>query len=125
MPRGTAMSTDQEDCTDVQDLVDWRRAHQELSRIARERAAHEHEEAKWIMVALRSDTSVHLGYGTFLEYLERLFGYTPRQAEERLRVAECLEDLPALGAALRDGALTWSAVREVTRVATRSTEAVW
>jgi hypothetical protein len=63
-----------------------------------------------------------LGFGSFGEYIERLFGYQPRSTQEKLRVAEALEGLPALERALRDGELNWSAVRELTRVAVRETE---
>jgi hypothetical protein len=59
---------------------------------------------------------VHLGYSSFSEYIERLFGYQARSLQERLRVAEALEGLPALARALSSGELSWSAVRELTRV---------
>jgi hypothetical protein len=68
---------------------------------------------------------VHLGYASFTEYLERLFGYKPRSSQEKLRVAEALESLPALGHALAIGELSWSAVRELTRAAVRETEHEW
>src|SRR6185295_18478186 len=58
-------------------------------------------------------------------YIERLFGYQPRSLQERLRVAEALEGLPALARALSSGELSWSAVRELTRVAVRDTEREW
>src|SRR5438874_939542 len=119
------METVQQSCTDVQQVVDWKEAHDTLSRIARERAANEHEEARWLLVALRTGAHLRLGYGMFTEYLERLFGYTPRQAIERLRVAEALQELPETDEALRTGALTWSSVRELTRVATPETERAW
>ncbi len=51
----------------------------------------------------------HLGYASFAEYVERLFGYKPRATEEKLRVAQALESLPEMNRALRDGELTWSA----------------
>jgi hypothetical protein len=68
---------------------------------------------------------VHLGYSSFSEYIERLFGYQARSLQERLRVAEALEGLPALARALSSGELSWSAVRELTRVAVRDTEREW
>jgi RuvA, C-terminal domain len=40
-------------------------------------------------------------------------------------VAEALETLPALAQALRDGATSWSAARELTRVATAESEHAW
>ena len=49
----------------------------------------------------------------------------PRFTQEKLRVAEALEGLPELDRALRDGELNWSAVRELTRVATLTTEQSW
>ena len=57
--------------------------------------------------------------------MERLFGYGPRQVEEKLRVAQALEGLPELERALRVGELHWSAARELSRVATPDTEAEW
>jgi hypothetical protein len=57
--------------------------------------------------------------------VERLFVYKPRSTEEKLRVAEALEHLPELAAALLEGALCWSAVRELTRVATTANEHEW
>jgi hypothetical protein len=68
---------------------------------------------------------VHLGYGSFGEYIERLFGYKPRSTQEKLRVAEALEELPAIAQALASGALNWSAARELTRGAVAETESAW
>ena len=76
-----------------------------------------------MLLGLRAGVHLHLGYGTFAEYVERLFGYKPRWTEERLRVAEALETLPALEQSLRDGAMSWSAVRELTRVASAEASA--
>jgi len=78
-------------------------AHEALSRLAKERAAAEAEEGRWLLAALRSATHVHLGYGSFGEYVERLFGHKPRSTQERLRVAEALEQLPALSQELEQG----------------------
>src|SRR5688572_29761153 len=105
--------------------ADGARAHEELTRIASVRCGLDFEEAQWIMVALRTEIYVQLGFASFLEYLERVLGYAPRAARERLRVAEALEDLPELGRALREGVLHWSAVRELTRVAIKETELAW
>jgi len=48
------------------------------------------------------------GFGSFREYAERLFGFTGRQTEERLRVAEALERLPGLSIARRVATMTFS-----------------
>ena len=104
---------------------DWVRAHTALTRIARDRAAADAEEAVWLLVAWRSRTHVHLGYGSFSEYVERLFGYSPRATREKLRVAEALDGLPRATRALELGMLSWCAARELTRVATPDTETTW
>jgi hypothetical protein len=45
--------------------------------------------------------------------------------QEELRVAEALAGLPTLERALASGEISWSAVRELTRVAVRETEHEW
>jgi hypothetical protein len=60
-----------------------------------------------------------------VDYMERVLGYAPRTAQDRLRVARALGDLPQLTAALAADELPFSAVRELTRVATRGTETAW
>jgi hypothetical protein len=107
------------------DVSAWERAHQALSRVARRRAALDAEEGRCLLAAVRAAAHVHLGFGTFAEYVERLLGYSPRSTHEKLRVAEALEGLPALSCALDRGALTWSALRELTRVASADTEQEW
>ena len=105
--------------------LDWQRAHDELSRLARSRARLDWEEGRLLLDALRSNAHLHLGFGAFGEYVERMLGYTRRATEERLRVAEALERSPGLEKALRDGTLSWSAVRELTCVATTTNEQAW
>lgn len=106
-------------------MPEWKTAHEALSRLAEQRAAADAEEGRWLLRAARAATHVHLGMGSFVEYCERLFGYRPRTTVERLRVAEALEGLPLLSQALEQGRITWSAVRELTRVAVSATEAEW
>ena len=106
-------------------LITWQVAHETLSRLARERAAADAEEGRWLLAAQRAAVHVHLGFGSFSEYIGRLFGYQPRSLQEKLRVAEALEGLPALALALSSGELSWSAVRELTRVVLRETEREW
>ncbi|MBN1605691.1 MAG: hypothetical protein JW940_03620 [Polyangiaceae bacterium] len=112
-------------CSERLNEVDWQRAHAELERLARTKARLESEEGHWLLCAARTRVHVELGYASFTEYVARLFGYDARSARERLRVAEALEELPELGRALSSGQLCWSAVRELTRVATAETEAEW
>jgi hypothetical protein len=104
---------------------DWQRVHKELTRLARSRAILDAEEAGWLVKAVRVRVHERLGCGSVLEYLERVLGYGPRLAKERLRVAEALSRLPTLRTALASGELAWSAVRELSRVTTAATEAEW
>jgi hypothetical protein len=110
---------------DAGGAVDWQAAHTELVRLARSRAGLDWLEGHWLLRALQAGAYLQFGYASFAEYIERLFGYTPRWTHEKLRVAEALEELPETAQALRDGLTSWSAVRELTRVATRETEHEW
>jgi hypothetical protein len=107
------------------DVQDWPSVDRQLRSLAQRRAALDVEEARLLLLARRLDVHVPLGYGTFIEYVERVLGYRPRTAQERLRVAERLEELPATRAALAAGEVSYSAVRELTRVATPATENAW
>jgi 5-methylcytosine-specific restriction endonuclease McrA len=105
--------------------LDWRQAHEALSRLSRRRARLDWQEGRALLDALRSAAHLHLGFATFAEYVERVLGHKRRSTEERLRVAEALEQLPKLNNALRDGAMSWSVARELTRVATTESELAW
>ncbi|HYJ08706.1 MAG TPA: HNH endonuclease [Polyangiaceae bacterium] len=105
--------------------AEWQRAHDELLRLARSRAGLDFEEGRWLVLACQSRVHARLGYGSFNEYVARLFGYGARLVQEKLRVAEALERLPEFARALKQGDVCWSALRELTRVATPETEAVW
>src|SRR4051812_37589583 len=75
-------------------------SHQEidrqLRRLARQRAGLDAEEARWLRRAEGANIWRGLGYVHALEYLEEVFGYAPRTAQERLRVARELGALPGL-----------------------------
>ena len=66
-----------------------------------------------------------LGMTSMREYLESRMGYGPQIAAERLRVADALDGLPIIENALATNTLSYSGVRELTRIATRKTEAAW
>jgi hypothetical protein len=103
----------------------WRTIHRALRTIARRRCALDAEEARWLREAERCKIWRELGMVSALDYLERVLGYSPRAAQERLRVARALGGLPVLTATLASGQLRYSAVRELTRVATQETEDAW
>ena len=89
----------------------WVEAHEALTRLARQRAVLDAEEGRALLQALRSAAHVFLGFGSFCQYIEHLFGYKPRTTQEKLRVAEALEALPQTARALESGALSWCAAR--------------
>jgi len=103
----------------------WRAAHEALTRLARMRAGLDFEEGQQLRAAHLARVHERLGFGSFVEYVERLFGYSPRLTLEKLRVAQALEGLPELAEALRSGSASWSSLRELTRVATSGTEHEW
>jgi 5-methylcytosine-specific restriction endonuclease McrA len=105
--------------------TEWQVVHERLVNLARTRAGLDFDEGVQLLAAHRERVHERLGYGGFVEYIERLFGYSPRLTYEKLRVAEALERLPELAERLRDGKLSWSGVRELTRVATPETEHDW
>jgi hypothetical protein len=103
----------------------WQTAHEALMELSRKRAGLDFEEGRWLLAAKRAEAHRQLGYGSFTEYVERLFGYAPRVTHDKLRVAAALEALPGLSQELREGGLSFSHVRELTRVAIPETESAW
>jgi hypothetical protein len=103
----------------------WKVVHQRVVSFAKQRAGLEWEEGRLLCEAQRAGVHRRLGFASFGEYVERHFGYNGRLVKEKLRVAQALERLPQTSDALRGGELNWSAVRELTRVATAETESAW
>ncbi len=105
---------------------DWREVHGRLRSNARRRAALDASEAYWLREAERVQVWKPLGMVSILDYMERVLGYAPRTAQDRLRVARALAHLPVLTESLGEAdGLTFSAVRELVRVATPDTETLW
>src|SRR5512140_2798524 len=104
---------------------DWQLVDHALRTIACRRAALDADEAHWLRQAEALQIWQPLGMVSALDYMERVLGYRPRSAQDRLRVARALGTLPQLTAALTHGELPFSAVRELTRVVTPATEAEW
>src|SRR5215475_9308426 len=105
--------------------VEWREVDRRLREYARHRASLDAAEAFDLLRAEQLKLHFLCGFATMYEYLERKLGYGPHAARERMRVARSLARLPQTTAALARGELTYSAVRELTRVATAETEANW
>ncbi len=60
-----------------------------------------------------------------VQWLSWRCGLGPTAASEHIRVATALRELPAISAALAAGAITWSKVRAVTRIAKPADEIIW
>lgn len=103
----------------------WQIVHTRLRELATRRAGLDADEARWLREGLRLRIWRQLGHPTMLSYLEDTLGYGPRAAYERVRVANALGELPAMEESLAKGELSYSAVRELTRVATVKTEGEW
>ncbi|CAN5902408.1 hypothetical protein BH11MYX2_BH11MYX2_29540 [soil metagenome] len=104
---------------------EWRFVHEQLLSIAQRRGALDAEEARWLREAERLQIWKPFAMVNMVDYLERVVGYAPRTAQERLRVARALANLPELTEALRSGELPHSAIKELARVATPATERAW
>ena len=109
------------DCT----RHDWREVDRALQRLAKHRAALDAEEARWLRIADQLQIWREVGCVSLLQYMEQRLGYKPHAAQERLRVALALDNLPGLAVALETGELPFTAVRELTRVMTPDTETAW
>ena len=99
--------------------------HRKLKRIVKARGSLDAQEAQALREAQRLRLWRHLGHASLIEYMELEMGYTPRAAVERLRVAKAIEELPVIAEALTLGDLSFSAAKELTRVATPETETQW
>ena len=103
----------------------WRALHRKLIELSRQRRVLEAEETELLVEAEDSRLYRRLGHVSMHEYMEVHLGYTRHTANERLRTARELLSLPKLREAYRSGELPFSAVRELTRVVTPSTEAAF
>jgi hypothetical protein len=104
---------------------EWREVDRRLHEYARHRASLDAAEAFDLLRAEQIKLHFLHGFATMYEYMERKLGYGPHAARERMRVARTLVKLPQTTAALARGELSYSAVRELTRVATAETEDRW
>jgi hypothetical protein len=119
------MSREQNVVSALASRADAKEIDRALRRIAVALAALDADEAHWLRIADEQNVWPALGYLHALEYLEDIFGYAPKTAQERLRVARELGALPKLEDALRCAELSHSVVRELTRVATPETLDRW
>jgi hypothetical protein len=104
---------------------EWQDVDRELRSIARRQSGLDAELMRVLREAERVRLWRYLGCVSMMEYLERVFGYSPRVAQERIRTARKLEQLPELADALEKHELSFSAVRELSRIVTPVTQATW
>ena len=125
MLRDETIETDGDGWANEHGVRDWRVVDRALRALATQYVALDAEQLRWLREAEHVRLWRHLGHVSMIEYLEHVFGYSPRQAEERLRVARKLAVLPELTEALEEGELPFTAVRELSRIATPQTERAW
>ncbi len=65
------------------------------------------------------------GFSSTAQYALMKHQIPKRKTRELIRISRALEELPLIDAAFEEGRLSWSAVRELTRVATAETEREW
>ncbi|MEJ7735347.1 MAG: hypothetical protein WKG00_39950, partial [Polyangiaceae bacterium] len=124
-PKGRRAPATASPVLEPETAADWTSVHERLVSLGKARAAHEREVCRWLLAAQRLGVHARAGYASLAELSERVLGLKARQTEERLRVGRGLGDLRLLDGALAAGELPWSAVRELTRVATLETEQAW
>jgi hypothetical protein len=106
-------------------VSDRERVHRTLKRVAKARALLDSNEAAALREAQRIRLWEQFGYTSLVDYMERELGYTARAAVDRLRVANAIEELPQVEAALEQGTLSFSGARALTPVVTPTNEAAW
>ena len=100
----------------------------ELRRAVTRVAAHiNHADWRFIKLIAAMDRTrgwAGAGHASLGNWLDHRCGLGPCAARERIRIGRALARLPRIDAAFRDGVLSYSKVRAITRVATRGNEAV-
>ena len=96
-----------------------------LRELARRTAETDYEVCVWLRRGFLESVHEVGGFASFTDYVEHVLELTPRQTLERLRVAEALEGLPELNERFARGDVSWSKVRELTRVTTVESEVTW
>jgi hypothetical protein len=71
--------------------AEWKQVHDQLCRLANAKAAYDADEAHWLVEGKRARVHEPLGYGSYFEYLERLFGYIATHVG---RPARATQDIP-------------------------------
>lgn len=103
----------------------WQVVLCELEENIHTRVQLEARESTLLLEAEECELPRRLGYVSMAEFMERRLHYTRHAANERMRVARELKALPKLRRAFEAGEMSFTHVRELTRVATPKTEAAF
>lgn len=106
-------------------FVERKAIKDEAGRIAKERTTLDVRELRCLRKIEQFEIWRDDGHPTIYAYLEQCWGLSPRVARERMRVSRAMETLPRTEEAFAGHALHYSGVRELTRVATPTTEDQW
>lgn len=106
-------------------VLDASALHQAARDCSRRLAQARWELAACLLALERAGLHTANGCSSVAHYAARYLEVDAYLAVELLRVARALEWLPALSAAFRDGLVSWSKVREATRVAETSNDEDW
>jgi hypothetical protein len=100
--------------------------HRTLKRIAKARAQLDLREAEALREAQTLQLWKQFACTSLADYMVQQLGYSSwRTAEDRLRLANALPELPKITEAIQNGELNMSQARELARVATPETEQKW
>src|SRR6476659_1641669 len=100
--------------------------HRTLKRIAKARAHLDLQEAEALREAQRLQLWRQFGHASLADYMVQELGYSShRVADDRLRLANALPELPKLTEALQNGEINFSQARELARIVTPETEQPW
>ncbi len=103
----------------------WKELHVELKGLGIQRSMLDARELDLLLEAEDTGLFRRMGYPTMQAYLVAELECSRHTANEKLRVARELIDLPSTAEDFHAGALSWSKVRELTRVVTAETEDEW
>src|SRR5215470_6039782 len=90
------------------DAAEWRQVDRRLREYRQHRSALDAAESFDLVRAEQLKLYALFGYVTHFDYMERVLGYKPHTARERMRVARALAALPETTRALARGDLTYS-----------------
>src|SRR5688572_2554844 len=96
-----------------------------LVELGKQRRSNDARLAEWVRRGTRAQVHRLMAKADMAQYLVDIVGIDPHTAQEWKRVGRALTQLPTLARAMERGEVQFSQGKEVTRVATRETDAVW